>query len=315
LKGGFSLKSFLYDKILIKRMLIGNRKINEKIVNQLVRDIKKKKELEYLADSFMKESLRRYLKREAKAVSFLMKSFSEKAKAYKEIVKGMRRELRKLHGLYKIQQEMVKREEYFDELVKTKLKEKRFLELHEKILGTHTSTKERLSFYKRLYKSLFKITGRPKTIVDLGCGINPFSIPLMGLGKLDYYAYDISYDEMTLVKRYFEFLEEIKKGFSGKAGILDLMQWEKVKRIKKGDICFLWKMTDVLDRIKGHKVSERVITLVPVKFVVASFPTFTVKGRRMHRPRRKWIELMCKRLGFKFKVVEKENEIFYVIRK
>lgn len=296
-------------------MFIGNRKIKTWITNQLIKEIKKKKELAYLADDFVKESLKRHLSQKEKLIGFLSEDFSEKSGKYKEIVKGVRRELRKVHGLYKIQQEAVKRKEYFEELIKTKPEEKRALELHKKILETHSSSRERLEFYERLYKQLFKSIGKPKTIVDLGCGLNPFSFPLMRLEKLRYYAYDISDEEISLIQEYFKFLEKVNKNFSGEAGVLDLRQWEKIRRLKKADACFLWKMTDVLEQGKNHKASEKVITEVPAKFVAVSFPTFTVKGRRMNQPRRKWIELMCRRLKFNYKIIKERNEIFYIIKK
>jgi len=296
-------------------MLIGNRRIKEGLINLLIQDIKKKKELAYLADSFVKESLKHYLQQNAPKVNFLIKKFNEKSKEYKQIVKEVRKELRKVYALYKIEQEIEHRQEYFAQLLKTKPKEKEFLELHQKILETHASTRERLSFYKKLYPQLFKITGEPKTLLDLGCGLNPFSFPFMRLKKLKFYAYDISTDEISMVKRYFRYLGKHWPRFSGKASLLDLRHWEKIKKLKKVDLCFLWKMTDVLDRQKGHKVSELVIVNVPAKYVVVSFPTLTVKGRKMNKPRRKWIELMCRRLKYHYKIIKEENEIFYIIKK
>ena len=164
-----------------------------------------------------------------------------------------------------------------------------------------------------MYGKLFKITGKPKRILDLGSGINPFSIPLMELGKLDFYAYDVDDSEIELMGRYFKYLSKVKKGFYGEVGVLDLRQWERLKRLKEVDVCFFWKTTDMVDRGKGHKASEQVIVTVPARFVVVSFPTFTVTGKRMNYPRRKWIELMCKRLGYGFEVIKMKNEIFYLL--
>jgi hypothetical protein len=275
-------------------MLIGNRRINKIIVNQLVKTIKKKKELKNLADSFVKESLRQYLKRDAKLVSFLIKMGSKKAGKYKEIVKGVRSELRKVHGLFQrdVERQLESKKQY------------------KEILSSHASTRERLSFYSSLYKKIFKITGKPSVVLDLGCGLNPFSIPFMELLKLRYYAYDVNVKEMKLVKKYFKLLKS--QNFSGVIGILNLL---KLKELKKADVCFLWKVTDVLDGSKGHKKSEEVIVKVPATFVVVSFPTFTVRGVRMNKPRRKWIELMCKRLDYSYKLIEEKNEIFYVVEK
>lgn len=296
-------------------MQIGSRRIKEEIIIGLVLNIKKKKELAYLADEFVQEAARRYLLRHAKTVTFLSEKFSEKSADYKKIVKEVRNELRRVHGLYRIQQDILRRRELFEQLLQTKPADERFLELHKKILETHSSTRERLPFYEPLYQKLFRITGRPKAILDLGSGINPFSIPLMGLQRLDYYAYDIDDDEITLLREYFQFLGQSNPNFKGKEGILDLLQWQKLNRMKKVDLCFLWKMTDMLDRTSGHKVSELVIGAVPARYVIVSFPTRTMSGKPMNQPRRKWIELMCKRLGFEHFIIKKENELFYVIKR
>ena len=77
----------------------------------------------------------------------------------------------------------------------------------------------------------------------------------------------------------------------------------------------MFKLTDVLDKGKGHKVSEKIISKVPAKYVIVSFPTLTMSGKRMNFPRRKWIELMSERLNYTYEILEFSNEIFYIINK
>ncbi|HLC81207.1 MAG TPA: hypothetical protein VJH68_00975, partial [Candidatus Nanoarchaeia archaeon] len=57
------------------------------------------------------------------------------------------------------------------------------------------------------------------------------------------------------------------------------------------------------------------LKLIPASFVVVSFPIKTMSGKKMNFPRRRWIELMCKRLGYAFNLIESENELFYVLKK
>jgi len=291
-------------------MQVGHQKIKEEIITQLVMDIRKKKELSSVDEDFIKNDLKKYFLKNPKKIIFLSEKFSLKSKNYKQIIKEVRSNLRRVHGLFK---EAGKRDELFKELLKTKPTQKQFLELHKKILETHYSSKERLEFYPRLYKKLFQITGTPNSILDLGSGINPFSVPFMDVKKLTYFAYDISFDEIDLLNNYFKFMSRFN--ISGKAKILNLAEWQKISKLKKVDLCFLWKMTDVLDRGRGHKVSELVISNLPAKFIVVSFPTVTVGGKLMNQPRRRWMELMCQRLGFSYKIITEENEIFYVVSK
>ncbi len=306
-------------------MLIGTRKIKDEIVDQLVQSIKKKKELKNLTDLFVKETLKRYFSQNSKKITFLSQKFNTKSKDYKQIIKEVRSNLRRVHGLFRFERDSDKRKDFLEKLTKTKLNQKEFLELHKKILETHISTKERLSFYESLYKNIFKLIdfsktiSKPLTIIDLGCGINPFSIPFMKLKELNYHAYDLAYDEIDLLNKYFKFLSTINKGsfskIKGKAAVFNLLQLKKINKLPKADICFLWKTTDVLDEGKGHKISEEVISYIPSKFVVVSFPIITTGGKQMNQPRRKWIELMCKRLGFSYKIIKETNEIFYIIEK
>ena len=49
------------------------------------------------------------------------------------------------------------------------------------ILEMHASSKERMPILDSFYERLFSFTGKPKTILDLACGLNPFALPWMGL--------------------------------------------------------------------------------------------------------------------------------------
>ena len=190
------------------------------------------------------------------------------------------------------------------------------------LLETHASTKERLKPYDKLYEKIFKITGKPRSILDLGAGLNPLSIIFMGLlsnssnvKNFSYYCYDINEKEVELLNYFFNKLSGHFSNFEDKADVFDLLHWDQIQEMDVVDVCFLFKVTDILDQGKGHKITEEVIFHTPSKFVVISFPTKTMSGKRMNYPRRKWVELMCKRLSYNFKLVQFENELFYVIEK
>jgi len=268
------------------------------MLKQLIKDIKQKKELLQLDDQFVKEELNRYFKKEPKILKKLGEELNPKSKEYKKVIKEVRAKLRRSYGLFRVEKESKDLKELF------KKKD------YQKILETHSSTKERLSFYDQLYQKIFKITGIPKTILDLGSGINPLSFSHMNLKNVNYFAYDLSKEEVKILNQFFK-----DQKIKGKAGILDLLQIEKVKKLPKAEVAFLFKMTDVLDKGKGHKTSENVIKAIPAKFIVVSFPTLTISGKKMNYPRKGWIELMCKRLEYKLNILEFSNELFYVMEK
>lgn len=286
--------------------------LSEEKVSNLISTIKKKKELKELSEDFVRRHLFAYLTEEVKVTRALIKNFNPKSSAYKQTIKNVRARLRKLYGLFRVGEGLRERRKLIEELL-VKPKDKKIITA---ILSTHSSTKERLPFYDSLYKKIFKITGKPNSIIDVGCGINPFSLSYMNLKKLTYYAYDISDKDINNLNEYFRIVRKKNKSFKGKAEILDTVHWIKLKKnLRKSDVCFLFKMTDVLDRGKGHKTTEEVVKKVPANNVVVSFPTKTMSRKRMRVPKRKWIELMCRRLGYKYEILEFENEIFYVVKK
>jgi hypothetical protein len=259
-------------------------------VEELVRDVKKKKELQTLSDDFIREEVKKYL--QGGGVDF-----SPKSAKYKKIVKEIRSRLRRVYGLFRDK----KQEALLNMLTQKELtREKLPVEkLVAKILATHASTKER-TFYKELHTEINKL--KPKVILDLGCGVNPLAF---FKNKTKYYAYDINEAEINSMQEFFK----KQVGFKGVVG--DVLKL----KYPKADLALLFKMTDVLDRGKGHKKSEDLIKRIPAKFIIVSFPTLTMSRKKMNRPRRKWIELMCDRLGYKYKVKSYFNEIFYVITK
>ena len=122
-----------------------------------------------------------------------------------------------------------------------------------------------------------------------------------------YYAYDLSSSEIEAINEFLK-IENIK----GEAQVKDITN---MKEFPSSDLTFLFKMTDIIDQGKGHKKTENLLRLIPSKNIIISFSTLTMSYKPMTAPRRRWVEWLCLRLRYSFKVVEIPNEIFYVIRK
>ena len=160
---------------------------------QIVTDIQKKRELRQLSPDFVEQQLRQFLQKNFHLRDFVIHSNNPKSAQYKIIIKQVRASLRKVYGLFRVGPDVRQRREICSRLLKTKggpVSEP----LLNDILSTHSSTRERIPSYKAMYSTLFRLTGIPHTIIDLGCGLNPFSIPFMKLSALQYRAYDISGD-------------------------------------------------------------------------------------------------------------------------
>ncbi|MBI2103179.1 hypothetical protein HYT55_05025 [Candidatus Woesearchaeota archaeon] len=291
-------------------MRIGAVVIDETAIENLISMIKQKKELRELSEEFIRHHLHDYFSKRPAMVMVLDTPRSEK---YKRIVKDIRAFLRRVYGLFRIE----KGREDIRGLLKEfstagTIQQKKILEI---ILSTHSSTKERLLIYAQLYPQLWKITGRPSKILDLGCGLNPFSLPLMGLRSVQYYGYDLSMEEVSLLRDFFILLHRKNSLIRGEAAVFDLLHSLSERKLPAADVCFLFKMTDVLDQGKGHKKTEELLKHLSCRFVVVSFATKTMSGKKMTAPRRSWMEWLCNRLGWKFTIVEMPDELFYVIEK
>jgi hypothetical protein len=277
-------------------------------MQRLIREIKKKKELEELSDKYVKKQINNFLKKNYKAKKFLAEEYSPRSSFYKKIVKEIRAELRRSFGLFRNDSGNSGKD--IHRILREFKNSTNKKDIIKEILKIHSSTRERLPYYAEIYQEIFKITGKPKRILDLGCGVNPFSQYYMKLDDLVYDAYDLGKEEIKAINKYFEFSR-----VHGKAFILDITQTNNLRKLPPANIAFLFKMTDVLDKRKGHKKSEEVLQAIPAEFVVISFPTLTMSGKKMNFPRRKWIEYLCTRLNYPFKYFSVMNEIFYVIEK
>jgi len=72
-----------------------------------------------------------------------------------------------------------------------------------RMLASHASTRERLPILPDFYTRLWDVTGPPHSVLDLACGLNPFSLPWMALPvDCTYCAYDLHAPRIALVNAY-----------------------------------------------------------------------------------------------------------------
>lgn len=265
---------------------------------ELLAEIKQSKKYKTLSEEVINEEIEKYLKRNP---------HYERYKD-KKILKDIKTELHKIYGSFQTNSKR-KREKYLEEL---KLNPEN-IELIKKILLTNSSTKERLENYEEIYKKIFEITGKPNSILDLGCGLNPVSFPFMNIEKVNYYAYDIDGADISLLNEYFY---TMKEHIAGKADEINLstIEEDEIKKLPETDVCFMFKLVDVLDR-KDHKQSEKIISNINSEWIIVSFSKKTISGRMMNFPYRGWIERMLERNKLWFQKIDFENEVFYIIKK
>jgi 16S rRNA (guanine(1405)-N(7))-methyltransferase len=268
----------------------------------ILRKVKDHKKYRSISDSVVEKEIEEVLRVDSKMGD-------------KELVKEVRKILHRLYSSYQTGKKG-KRDKYLERLkilVSDKNKDgEEFDALVSEMLSITLSTKERLEDYDEIYSKIFSITGKPKRIVDLGCGMNPLSFPLMGLSKLEYFGYDIDIDDIRFLNEYFKVMAG--SGLKGKAEVLDVRDLIKIGKIPKCDVVFMFKLVDLIDSGK-NKVSEELIAglLGKAKWVVVSFATRTLTRKSMRLGERRGFEKMLERVGLKWERFSTGNEVFYVV--
>ncbi len=248
--------------------------------SSIIEKIKEKKPLDRLDDEFVQSFLDEFFKSNFKLKKKFLEDKLKKADE-KKIIKNARNELNKIYG------------QFWDGSSFT--------------IDSHKSTKERKEFYHSLYKKIFLITGEPKKILDLGCGLNPLTYNLIPNYK---YAYFIAteltdFDCMNIRKIFSE------NKINGEVIKTDLRDYNNFPDV---GICFMFKLLESIET-KGHKLAEHLLTSIKSDYFVASFSVYNIRGIKMNYPKRGWFERLLKRIGYKFTKIYEKNEIFYIIRK
>jgi len=138
------------------------------------------------------------------------------------------------------------------------------------LLALHASTMERLQYYDEFYAYILENTGQIESILDIGCGYNPFSLPLIPAKIKAYYAYDIDTRVADLMNRFFTLLE-----LPPYAKCADL-----AAEIPKDttDIAFMCKLLPVLEA-QAHGSGFELARNLNVHYLLITYPLKSLGGR------------------------------------
>ena len=155
------------------------------------------------------------------------------------------------------------------------------------ILRKHISTRERLPYYKEIYKKIFR-NYKEASVIDLGAGINGFSYKFFKR-KIKYVGIESVGQLVELMNHYFK-----KNKLDAKAIHLSLFEKEKVKEIikkeKKPRVILLFKVVDALEVLKRDYSKELISEIAPAADkIVVSFATKSLGSREKFRAKRNWI--------------------------
>jgi len=147
------------------------------------------------------------------------------------------------------------------------------------LLARHASTRERRPILDEFYGRIWAVTGRPASLLDLGCGLNPLTIPWMDLPPgARYHAYDIDADRVAFLNRAladFGLPESKVQNPESKIHCQDILCQPPDE---SADVALLLKTAPCLDRQEPDG-AQRVLEHLQTRFVVVSFAVKSLGGR------------------------------------
>lgn len=177
------------------------------------------------------------------------------------------------------------------------------------ILGAHSSTHERLPILDRFYATLFEITDRPASLLDLGCGLNPLTLPWMDLpAGVRYVAFDIDANRVDFLNRYLALT-----GLQSQVHCQDVLVRPPDEA---ADVAFLLKMSPSLER-QEEGSTLHLIEQLKTPSVVVSFAVKSLGGREkgmVEHYQQQFLELIQGQ-RWQVEMLVFETELVFVIKR
>ena len=178
----------------------------------------------------------------------------------------------------------------------------------EKLLTRHASTRERLPLTETdaLYARLFSATIRPKSVLDLACGINPIYLAARGFSV---HGVDISGEAVSLINAFGD-----NYGLSASASCADLLCPGAIPK-KRFDLALLFKALPLLERQKAGS-AQALMEAVNAAFLVVSFPTRTLGGHNVGMAAHydDWLRERLPKNRTLVGSFESRNELYYILK-
>jgi 16S rRNA (guanine(1405)-N(7))-methyltransferase len=122
------------------------------------------------------------------------------------------------------------------------------------------------------YPAIWALTGRPRILLDVACGLNPLAFPWMDLPvRTQYYAYDLHKTRVEFLNRFFEL-----------AGLAPLARLQDIAfgvPQERGDVALFFKELHRFERnYDGGGLA--LLRGLQAQYLCVSFPAVSLHGRR-----------------------------------
>ncbi len=250
------------------------------MVDDLVEEIIRKPELKGISVDFAKKILCEYLDENKKIKDEYIKDSHnfKKKKMYGELKSKVRARLRKVYGLFFTDKYPSKKKKTINKLLEDPYDNDKIIS----VLKLHRSSLERISSYPFFYNQIFSMTKKPSSIIDLGCGFNPYSYSYMGVKPLCY-CIDIAMQDLEIISKYLKSIGLVNKTITSDLSIKK--SWDG---LPEADVAFALKLFDSLEE-ENKGITEYALSRIRADHIVVSFPTQSISHNKKIR-KRNWFD-------------------------
>lgn len=224
----------------------------------------------------------------------------------KEINKNARKKLHQVYGAYTESFDLATFARKLEELQKSGDR----LGFAE-ILLLHSSSKERVGLLSDFYQRIFEITGRPTSIIDLACGLNPFSYPWIhdSEAHLSYKGFDIDLGTTESMEAFFG-----TTNYPVTIGYNDL--FSGLPKHDESDLVMLLKTLPCLEQ-QEKGISRQLLNAIKSKKIVVSFPAQSLGGKQkgMVANYRQWLQDCLEGEAFAIQEIFFPTETVYILER
>ena len=137
----------------------------------------------------------------------------------------------------------------------------------------HASTRERAPYLDAFFAPIWNVTGSPRRVLDLGCGLNPLAKPWMGIGDATYHAMDVDDATLAVVRGFFESV--------GQPHVVEARDLVAEVPTETAGVALLLKLVTTLDR-QDAGAATRLLRGLRAGHAVVSFAARSLGGRGNH---------------------------------
>jgi 16S rRNA (guanine(1405)-N(7))-methyltransferase len=139
------------------------------------------------------------------------------------------------------------------------------------ILAHHASTAERLPILDDFYRTILADLPPLRSVLDVACGLNPLTLPWMGLpADVIYYACDIYGDQIHFLNEFFHLA-----GIQGLAEVRNVLDQPPTQHV---DLALVLKTIPCLEQM-DRSAGVRLLDAINARYLLVSFPVRSLGGR------------------------------------